>query len=207
MAKSLFIVLDGMDGSGKSEMVKLLHNYLFSKNKKYSILTTREPTNGKYGSEIRKILRKEKDPLKNAEKLLDLFTKDRQEHLKDTILPFLEHSNDIECNIVICDRYYYSTIAFQYTQGLDFKEIIEKNKGFRKPDIALILDLPEEMALERIKHREKEKFEQLEFMKKLRKIFLDLKNHLEDNIFIIDASQSIEKVFADIKKEIDTILP
>lgn len=206
MTKSLFIVLDGMDGSGKSEMVKLLHNYLFSKNKKYRILTTREPTNGKYGSEIRKILGKEKDPFKNAEKLLDLFTKDRNEHLKNTILPFLEHSDDIECNITICDRYYYSTIAFQHTQGLDIKRVIEKNKNFRKPDIAFILDIEAEIALERIKHREKEKFEQLEFMKKLRNNFLDLKNHLEDDLFIIDASKSKNNVFEEIKKEIDKFL-
>ena len=206
MAKSLFIVLDGIDGSGKSEQVKLFHNYLFSKNKKYRILTTREPTNGKYGAEIREILKKEKDPLENAEKLLDLFTKDRQDHLKNTILPFLNHKNEIGCNIVICDRYYYSTIVFQYAQGLILEKIISKNKDFRKPDIALILDIEAETALERIKHREKEKFEKLEFMKKLRKNFLDLKNHLEDNIVIINASKPKEDVFEDIKKEIDKIL-
>jgi len=206
MAKSLFIVLDGIDGSGKSEMVKLIHNYLFSKNKKYRILTTREPTNGTYGSKIRKMLKEEEDPFKNAEKLLDLFTKDRQEHLKNTILPFLNHKNEIECNIVICDRYYYSTIVFQYAQGLTLEKIIGKNKDFRKPDIALILDIEAETALERIKHREKEKFEKLEFMKKLRKNFLDLKNHLEDNIVIINASKSKEDVFEVLKKEIDKIL-
>ena len=207
MAESLFIVLDGMDGSGKSEMIKLLHNYLFSKNKKYRILTTREPTNGKYGSKIRKMLKEENDPLKNAEKLLDLFIKDRQDHLKNTILPFLEKSNNIECNIALCDRYYYSTIAFQCTQGLDIKRVIKKNKDFRKPDIAFILDISAETALERIKHREKEKFEQLEFMGKLRKNLLNLKNCLKDDILIIDASKTKEEVFEDIKKEINKILP
>ena len=55
----MFIVIDGIDGSGKSEIVKMLHNYLFSKNKKYRILTTREPTNGIYGNKIREMLRKE----------------------------------------------------------------------------------------------------------------------------------------------------
>ena len=90
MVKGVFIVLDGMDGSGKSEMVKLLHNYLFSKNKKYRILTTREPTNGIYGKEIRKILAKEKDPKLNAEKLLELFIKDREEHVNRVIIPFLK---------------------------------------------------------------------------------------------------------------------
>lgn len=206
MTKNLFIVLDGMDGTGKSEMVKLLHNYLFSKNKKYRILTTREPTNGKYGSEIREILKWEEEPLKNAEKLLDLFTKDREEHLKNIILPFIEKSNGTESNILLCDRYYYSTIAFQNTQGLDIKRIIAINKDFKNPDIAFILDIPAETALDRIKHREKEKFEKLEFMKKLRKNFLGLKNHLTDNIVIIDASKSKEDVFKEIKKEIDKIL-
>ena len=206
MTKNLFIVLDGMDGTGKSEMVKLLHNYLFSKNKKYRILTTREPTNGKYGSEIREILKWEEEPLKNAEKLLDLFTKDREEHLKNIILPFIEKSNGTESNILLCDRYYYSTIAFQNTQGLDIKRTIAINKDFKNPDIAFILDIPAETALDRIKHREKEKFEKLEFMKKLRKNFLGLKNHLTDNIVIIDASKSKEDVFKEIKKEIDKIL-
>ena len=188
MMKSLFIVVDGMDGSGKSEIVKLLHNYLFSKNKKYRILTTREPTNGTYGKKIRKILVEEKDPIANAGHLLELFTKDREEHLKNVILPFLEKSNEHELNIVLCDRYYYSTIAFQSTQGLDLKKIIEKNKHFKKPDIAFILDVKPEIALERIRHREKEKFEKIGFMKKLRKNFLKLPSYLKDNIKVIDAS-------------------
>ena len=62
MKKGLFIVVDGIDGSGKSEIVKMLHNYLFSKHKKYRLLTTREPTYGKYGNKIRIMLRKEKKP-------------------------------------------------------------------------------------------------------------------------------------------------
>jgi dTMP kinase len=207
MAQSLFIVLDGIDGAGKSEMVKLLHNYLFTKNKKYRILTTREPTAGECGCKIREILKKEKDPLKNAEKLLDLFTKDRADHLQKTILPFLEKSNHIECNIVICDRYYYSTIAFQYAQGLNLQRLVQLNKSFRKPDIAFILDISPETALQRIKHREKEKFEQLDFMKKLRKNFLGLKSYLDDNIKIVDASKDKEEVFEEIKAEVDKMLP
>ena len=59
MKKGLFIVVDGIDGSGKSEIVKKLHNHLFSKSKKYRILTTREPTSGIYGKRIREMLRME----------------------------------------------------------------------------------------------------------------------------------------------------
>ncbi|MAH33346.1 dTMP kinase [archaeon] len=206
MANGIFIVLDGMDGSGKSELVKLLHNYLFSKNKKYRILTTREPTNGTYGNEIREILANEKDPKQNADKLLDLFIKDREDHLKNIIMPFLEKSNNSEINIVLCDRYYYSTIAFQATQGLDINMLIQKNKNFLKPNIVFIMDLNPETALERIKHRQKEKFEQIEFMNSLRKKFLELPKLLEDNIKIIDASKEINEVFEEIKKEIIKLL-
>ncbi|HJN56591.1 MAG: dTMP kinase [Candidatus Woesearchaeota archaeon] len=206
MANGIFIVLDGMDGSGKSELVKLLHNYLFSKNKKYRILTTREPTNGTHGNEIREILANEKDPKQNADKLLDLFIKDREDHLKNIIMPFLEKSNNSEINIVLCDRYYYSTIAFQATQGLDINMLIQKNKNFLKPNIVFIMDLNPETALERIKHRQKEKFEQIEFMNSLRKKFLELPKLLEDNIKIIDASKEINEVFEEIKKEIIKLL-
>ena len=206
MEKGIFIVVDGIDGSGKSEIIKMLHNYLFSKNKKYRILTTREPTNGVYGSHIRQILTEERDPVLNRERLMELFIKDREEHLKKTIVPFLNNSNNDESNIVLCDRYYYSTIAFQGAQGLDMNEIIDKNKNFRKPDIAFILDSEPELALKRIEYRKKEKFEQLEFMKKIRQNFLKLPKLLDDNIKVIDSSKTLNVVFEDVKKEVDKML-
>ncbi len=206
MQKGIFIVVDGIDGSGKSEIIKMIHNYLFSKHKKYRILTTMEPTNGKYGSKIRQMLRKEKNPKSSSEKLMDLFIKDRQQHLKNTIEPFLKKSSNHELNIVLCDRYYYSTIAFQGSQGLGIRDIIAKNKGFRKPDIAFVLDVEPSVALERIEYRKKEKFEQLEFMKKIRQNFLRLPKLLNDNIRIIDASNPLKNVFEDIKKEVDKML-
>ena len=153
MNKGVFIVVDGIDGSGKSEIVKMLHNYLFSKSKKYRILTTREPTNGIYGNKIREILKKEKDPVSNSRKLLELFVKDRKEHLEKTIEPFLRNSNEHELNIVLCDRYYYSTIAFQGAQGLNIKELIIKNTSFLKPDIAFVLDINPDVAIKRIEYR------------------------------------------------------
>ena len=205
MVKGIFIVLDGMDGSGKSEMVKLLHDY-FSKNNKYNVLMTREPTDGKYGKEIRDILANESNPNINSDKMLELFIKDREDHLKNTIIPFLNKSNDHEANIVISDRYYYSTIAFQATQGLDIKMLVELNKEFLKPDIAFILDVKPEIALERIKTRKKEKFEQIGFMNKLRNKFLELPKFLNDNIKIMDASKDMNEVFEDMREEVNKIV-
>jgi dTMP kinase len=204
MVKGIFIVLDGIDGSGKSEMVQSLGMYL-SKNENYDVLTTREPTDGKYGKEIRAILANEKDPKINGSRLLELFIKDREDHLKNDIVPFLNRVYR-ERNIVVCDRYYYSTIAFQALQGLNPKMLVELNKDFLKPDMAFIFDLDPKIALQRISARKKEKFEQLEFMKRLRQKFLEIPNILNDNIRIIDASKSKEDLFEDVKREIEKVL-
>ncbi len=198
---NLFIVFDGVDGSGKGAMIKKLEEYLKDKGKK--VVITKEPTEGKYGRDVRKILKKDSDPIKNAEKCLDLYIKDRQEHVK-------EINKLLKDNMVVCDRYYYSTIAFQHAQGIQLNKLIELNEDFIKPHIAFILDLPPEIAIERIEKdmtREgKEKFEQINFMKELRTNFLNLKDQLPDNVIIIDASKTKEEVFSQIKEEVDKLI-
>ncbi|MEK6876606.1 MAG: thymidylate kinase, partial [Nanoarchaeota archaeon] len=89
---------------------------------------------------------------------------------------------------------------------LDIKMLIEVNKGFLKPDLTFILDIKPEIALERIKTRKREKFEQLEFMKKLRHRFLEMPKLLNDNIKVIDASKSKEEVFEDIRQHVENML-
>ncbi|MBW2980267.1 dTMP kinase [Candidatus Woesearchaeota archaeon] len=201
--RNLFIVIDGMDGSGKGEQIKKLSEYFISKG--YNVLKTFEPTNGKYGKRIRKMLREHKDPLSNSEEMLDLYCMDRKEHLRNEIEPFVSEGTN---KIVISDRYYHSTMVFQSAQGIPIQKIINMNKDFRKPDITLILDLEAELALERVKKRGngKEKFEQLGFMEKLRMNFLSLPKILDENIKIIDASKTIGEVFEQIKKEVDKLI-
>ena len=206
MPKPLFIVIDGIDGSGKGEIIKKLQNDLFEHDKSHLVLTTREPTSSKFGKEIRTILKESSNPQSDNKKLLELYTKDRAWHLTNIIEPFLK--NEEITPIVLSDRYYYSTIVYQHVQGIPLEDVIQANKAFRKPDIIFILDLPAKVALERIKaaRNSLEKFEQEAFLENVRNQFKQLSKHLKDNIKIIDATKSIEEVYNAIKQEIEKLL-
>jgi dTMP kinase len=203
MPKGLFIVLEGIDGSGKSTQSKLLFDFL-SKNGEQAILT-KEPTDGDIGKLLKNKYLKEVDlPFVDAL----LFAADREEHLKKIVIPALN-----EGKIVISDRYYHSTLAYQQAQGLELKWLLELNKNFIKPDLTIIIDLEPEKAMERIevdkdrKIEDRKKFEKLEFLKKARKNFLDLPKILKDEkIVVIDGNEEKEKVFEAILKEIKKIL-
>ncbi len=204
--KNLFIVIDGMDGTGKSTHLTNLHKYIFGKSKKIRILTTREPTYGKYGKKIREMLSTHNDPYSDAHLLLNLYTHDRKDHLDKLIKPFMKQDGD-NVSVVLCDRYYYSTIAYQCCQGIEFEKVADRNKNFLRPDLAIILDIEPESAMKRISgERPIEKFENLEFMKKLRQNFHKMKDAFpDDNIVLIDSKGTIEETFEKIKKEVDKL--
>lgn len=204
MRKNLFVVFDGIDGSGKSSALIGVHTFLFSL-KKYRVLSTREPTRGLYGTQIRELLGKEEDPLSTRDELLRLFLEDRREHLRSTIDPFLD-SDHTETHIVLCDRYYYSTIAFQGAQGLDIASLASHMKEFRKPDICFLFDLDPSIALGRMKGRDKEKFEKDGFMQRVRENYLALQDLIPDRIEIVDASQSTDVILEMLKTKIQQLL-
>ena len=113
-----------------------------------------------------------------------LFAADRIWHIEKIIKPNLEKGY-----IVISDRYFESSIAYQGAQGVDIKWIQLINKNIISPDITIILDISPEKSLERIKNREiKEKFESVDFLKKVREIY-----------FIIDAEKEIKNIKEKIK--------
>ncbi len=198
--RSYFIVLEGIDGCGKGTIATKLVEYLFRKNKKYSVILTREPTYGKYGARIRQILAKEKDPIAGAKKCFYLYVKDRKDHSKKLILPLYKQSG----NIIISDRYYHSTVAFQHVQGNSMTKLIKVHKKFLKPDLTIILDLPAKKAIGRCGG--KEKFEELNFLEKVRKVYLKFPVLLDENILIINADQSKAKVLKDVKIAIDKLI-
>ncbi len=201
-----FIVFEGIDGSGKT--TQMLKTIDFLKDYK-QIFVTKEPSTNKVGKYIKRLLKQDHNPESNALKYFNLYQKDREIHNKQ-IKKQLKMGN-----IVVCDRYYYSTLAYQKEQGLKTDFILEKSKKFIVPDLVFIIDVPEEVALKRLGKRgtKNEKFEKLEFLKKLRRSYLNMslygkkldklrKNKKKENIVLIDGNKKPDEVFEEVKKEL-----
>lgn len=202
--KGKFIVLDGIDGCGKGTQAKLLVDYLFDCDKKNHIFLTREPYNSEYYAEIRQLLKEGIDPKENSEFLAELFVKDRKVHCK--LLEYLLSRGVY----IVCDRYKYSTLVYQQAQGVSLEKLLEIHKRILIPDLAIIVDVPAEIALERVvkdgNRSHREVFEQQDFQEQLRQNFLALPVVLPDEkIIIIDGNKLIAEAFELIKKEVNQI--
>lgn len=189
-----FIVLDGLNGSGKGTLQKKIETYL-TKNNQKSILT-REPGGSAIGTVLRELVLSSHYKLDPISEVL-LFNAERREHVKKIIEPNLE--NKIK---VICDRYYYSTLAFQGAgRGLDInflKQVNERVVENTKPDLVIILDVDPVVGLKRTASRkEEDKFEseKVDFQQRLRQGFLQMASELEENFVVLDANQSQDMVW------------
>lgn len=185
MKKGLFIVIEGIDGSGKGTQARLLHGWL--KERKYDVLFTSEPTDSMVGSVIRKNLRG--GGLDATTEAL-LFAADREIHNSEI------RSGIEDGKIVLSDRYVYSSLAYQGARGLNEDWIKNINRSTIVPDLLIILDISPEIAIKRVNNRKRreEYFENVEFLKRVREIYLKQEG------VIIDASKSIEEVHREIKK-------
>jgi len=201
-----FIVIDGLNGAGKSTLQKHLAEYLVSQ-KIYPILT-REPGATPLGKTLRELLLNPQEPLAPLSEVF-LFAADRSEHVNKVIIPGIKSKK-----IVISDRYYYSTIAFQgYGRGLEVNQLLELNLLATqkvRPDLAIILDLEPSQGLSRAQSRsgssaEKDSFEseELEFHKRLRNGFLEMAKNLPEPFLVLNAAKSQEQIFAELKPVID----
>jgi len=143
MARGRLIVLEGVDGSGKSTQARLLAAAL--KARGLEVVLTGEPTDGSLGRRLQAYLQGP-GPRLSPEEELDLFLADRREHVEQVINPALAAGQ-----VVISDRYYYSSVAYQGAQGLDPDRILAANEAFApRPDLAVILTLPVAAALKRL---------------------------------------------------------
>ncbi len=180
----MFIVLEGIDGSGKTTILQGLTEY-FLKQKLDYLIVTREPTKSPAGKKIRKGLNKKEEH--SAEEFFNLYEKDRISHIK-SLKKFLKKKN----TIILCDRYVHSTVAYQYAQGLSKEKLLKHVKEVPAPDLTLIFDLPVDDALKRSNQRgETDLFERKEFQEKVRQNYLNLKDFFPNQkILYINANQA-----------------
>jgi dTMP kinase len=186
---NMFIVIEGIDGTGKSTQAKRLAEYFRSQGSEVTL--SREPTDGVWGTMLRNSASTGR---LSPQEELDAFLKDRQEHVTETIKPALAAGH-----VVILDRYYFSTMAYQGARGFDPQKIRDDNEAFAPvPDLLLILDLDLDTALTRIGTRgdTANEFEQRSNLERCRAIFLSLKD--EPFVRIILSSGSPDEVFAGI---------
>jgi dTMP kinase len=198
MSQGLFIVIEGIDGTGKSTQSKRLAEWFRSRGRE--VVLSREPTDGPWGKKLRESATTGR---LSAEEELECFLNDRREHVEMSIKPALA-----EGKVVILDRYYFSTMAYQGARGFDPGEIRLRNEAFApQPDLLLILDLSVESAHGRIGARgdTANEFEQRDTLSRCREIFLSLRD--EPFACVIDAELSLNVVTADILSVVTAKFP
>ncbi len=185
MAQGLFIVIEGIDGTGKSTQAKRLGEWFTAQGR--NVVLSYEPTAGPWGKKIRETGATGR---LSPEDELQYFLNDRQQHVSELITPSLAAGK-----VVILDRYYFSTMAYQGLRGFDPQEIRRKNEAFAPiPDLVLIMDLDVDAALRRIGARgdTANAFEKRENLERCREIFLTLKD--EDFVRVVNASGTLDEI-------------
>lgn len=196
------IVIEGIDGSGKSTQATLVYEKL---SEKYNTYKTAQPTKSHIGSLLRRYLSGE---LKADNLVLTtLFASDRLDHVLSKG-GLLERYNNGE--IIVCDRNYFSSYAYQATNDDFVFEVNEKAREILKPDIHIYIDVEIDVALNRINETREstEIFETKENLTAIKneyeKAFLKLRD--EENIVFVNGNQSQNKVFSDIMQKVYEIL-
>ncbi len=191
-----FFVFEGIDGSGKTTLSKKVAEVLPVPSNR-EILWHREPTDGIFGIQIRNFL-SGRTTLTRLEQM-DLFINDRKESVSTIINPNLEKNN-----IIIQDRYIYSTAAYQGGPDLSAEQILEINlsKGFPLPNQVFFLDITPEEARERryLRGGKKEIFDE---DSKQNLIYQNYMRILPANTILLDATQSFEFLIAAVLESID----
>ena len=197
----MFITLEGPDGSGKTQQIQLLSEFLQSKG--YKVFFSREPGGTEIGDKIRTILMDLHNTTMHPRTETLLFCASRAQIVEQVVKPKLQ-----EGYIVILDRYADSTMAYQgYGHGNDLKmirELLSFATGDLKPDLTILLDLDPEIGLNRRKRGGGEwnrlDAYQLELHKRVRAGYLEMAAQEPARWRIISADQPIEVVQSDIQR-------
>lgn len=203
----MFITLEGIEGSGKTTQIGYAAEYL--RNKGHDCVITREPGGTCIGEKIRAILLDSDSKRIDPRAELLLYIADRIQHINEIVRPALAAGR-----IVLCDRYFDATIAYQgFGRGLNRDMIFFLHKEMAenlKPNITILLDLPSKVGLSRAWNQihtggrtvNETRFEEekISFHEKVRSGYLDLARMEPERFRIIDASESPEKVRKEVLK-------
>ncbi len=145
LSRGLFLVFEGIDGAGKTTQVHLLETRLQQEG--YPVVCCKEPTTGPWGQKLRHLAAHGRTVEPATE--LEWFLQDRRDDVAQSILPALER-----CQIVLLDRYYFSTMAYQGALGISPQDIQARNELFAPPpDLLLLLEVPVAQSLQRVRQR------------------------------------------------------
>ena len=163
--RGLLIVFEGLDGAGKTTQLGLLYDHMLQQGQ--DVVRLREPTEGPWGQRLRQLMVHGRGGVTPATEL-EWFLNDRREHVDQRIRPALNRKQ-----IVLLDRYYFSTMAYQGALGCDPQDIQARNEAFAPPpDLLLLLDLPPETGWRRLTQRgTPSHFERLDYLEQVAGIF------------------------------------
>ena len=195
--RGLLIVFEGLDGAGKTTQLGLLDDYL--RGQGYEVVCLREPTDGPWGQKLRRLMREGRGDV-TPETELQWFLKDRRQHVTQRIRPALEGRQ-----IVLMDRYFFSTMAYQGALGHDPRDIQVLNEVFAPPpDLLLLLDLPPDVGWRRLTQRgAPSHFERPEYLVKVAEIFSAM-----DFPYLqrIRSDRELEAVQLEIRRQVQALL-
>lgn len=170
MKRGRFIAFEGLDGSGKS--TQLARQVARLRTAGRDVVATREPTGGPNGRRIRALAAAGERAAPEEE--LALFVADRREHVTGVIAPALARGA-----IVLTDRYFLSTVAYQGARGLDPERLLRESEAeFPLPDLALLFDLEPALCTDRLRERagvQEEAFERLDLLERVAHVFAALR--------------------------------
>jgi len=202
-ASAKFIVVEGLEGAGKSSAIALIRDFI-EKHTGHAPVCTREPGGTLLGEELREILL-HRDMHVETESLL-MFAA-RAEHLQQVILPALQRDA-----IVVSDRFTDASYAYQCgARGLPLHKMQQLEQwvqGELQPDITLLFDVPVEVSLQRLAGaRTPDKFEAqgAEFFARLRAQYLARAVEFPQRFRVIDAHRSLEEVKKSVEEIISSI--
>jgi dTMP kinase len=191
------IVFEGIDGAGKTTQIALLSDRLC--RAAYDVVTLKEPTDGPWGQKIRRLFSHGRAGI-SKETELSWFLNDRRDHVAHDILPALKRRQ-----IVLLDRYYFSTMAYQGALGLDVQAIQKQNEAFAPPpDLMLLLQITPEDSIPLVRQRSvPNAFEKRHYLKQVAAVF----DHMRfPYLRRIDATQTIDQVHQCIWQAVDPLL-